>query len=224
MRFINTYTLKLHEFVDARKAPPYAILSHSWREDEVSFKDYMKGRKHGGAGCKKIIDCCAFALSRGMNWAWVDTCCIDKRSSAELSEAINSMFKWYQCADECYAHLYDVTATTSDTEDLIQQCRKSRWFTRGWTLQELIAPELVIFVDADWMVIGGKSIPRARELIDCNGSEAWLTETIGGITGIPVKILWGSGGDQFESSRLPSALAGSHTERLLGKKIWRIAC
>lgn len=80
---------------------------------------------------------------------WVDTCCIDKSSSAELSEAINSMFAWYRNAKICYVFLAD----TSGRESM----GSSRWFRRGWTLQELIAPESMIFFDRTWTNIGTKT-------------------------------------------------------------------
>ena len=89
MRLINTTSLELHEFIDARHAPSYAILSHRWG-NEVSFKDYQKGRKRDSSGYEKIVRCCQLARERKLEWLWADSCCIDKRSSAELSEAINS--------------------------------------------------------------------------------------------------------------------------------------
>ena len=133
MRLINTSTLKLDEFTDAKHAPLYAIPSHRWGRDEVSLKAYRKERQRESAGYRKIVAACAFARDRGQNWLWIDTCCVDKTASAELSEAINSMFQWYRRADECYAYLGDVTASL-ETKDLIgEQFRNSTWFTRGWS-------------------------------------------------------------------------------------------
>jgi hypothetical protein len=86
---------------------------------------------------------------------WIDTCCIDKSSSAELSEAINSMFKWYNDAEVCYAFLSDVNAD-EDPNAWPSSFRNSRWFTRGWTLQELIAPGVVYFYGAGWKQIGSR--------------------------------------------------------------------
>ncbi|KAH7364549.1 hypothetical protein BKA65DRAFT_371585, partial [Rhexocercosporidium sp. MPI-PUGE-AT-0058] len=103
------------------------------------------------------------ALSDGWEWVWIDSCCIDKTSSAELSEAINSMFRWYREAQVCYAYLSDVPGG-SDWETRQQSnsaFRKSQWFTRGWTLQELLAPEMVVFFDADWEDIGTKNSMQA---------------------------------------------------------------
>ena len=100
------------------------------------------------AGYSKITGCCRQARLDGWEYAWVDSCCIDKSSSAELSEAINSMFKWYQDAQVCYAYLSDVEERS--------EFAKSQWFTRGWTLQELLAPEFLIFYDKDWREIDTK--------------------------------------------------------------------
>jgi hypothetical protein len=156
MRLINVHTLKLKHFQDETK-PPYAILSHTWDsiEDEVSFADFQDlaiSRKK--VGFKKIAFMCNEAKSAGIDYAWVDTCCIDKSSSAELSEAINSMFQWYNKAEICYAYLSDTElALGNDPEELL---KNSRWFTRGWTLQELLAPSFVIFFDLNWCRIGDK--------------------------------------------------------------------
>ncbi|KAK0655719.1 hypothetical protein B0T16DRAFT_424448 [Cercophora newfieldiana] len=132
MRLINTATLQFEEFI-RQNIPEYAILSHTWEEEEVSFADI-------------ILKTCEIAQSEGHGYAWVDTCCIDKSSSAELTEAINSMFKWYQNAKVCYAFLSDFPAS-ADSNEALEICR---WFTRGWTLQELIAPRDVTFFRQDW--------------------------------------------------------------------------
>ncbi|KAI0974110.1 heterokaryon incompatibility protein-domain-containing protein [Xylaria arbuscula] len=154
MWLLNSCTWEMKEFISHKQAPPYAILSHTWGDEEVSFRDWQRepvddvGRKEGFT---KIKYCCQQAASDGLEWIWVDTCCIDKRSSAELSEAINSMFQWYEAATICYAYLYDVS---NDSEvDLA----KTRWVTRGWTLQELIAPREVVFYSSTWQALGTRS-------------------------------------------------------------------
>jgi hypothetical protein len=131
--------------------PPYAILSHTWGADseEVTFKDIVKGKGKSKTGYEKIQFCGKQAAKDGLQYFWVDTCCIDKTSSSELSEAINSMFNWYARSECCYAYLVDVH-TVSDIE-------RSRWFTRGWTLQELIAPTDVQFYSTRWTLLGRKS-------------------------------------------------------------------
>ena len=154
MRLLSTQTGKLHEFFD-EKTPLYAILSHTWGDGEVSLQDLERGETTNKAGYSKIKSCCELAASEGWKYVWIDTCCIDKSSSAELSEAINSMFRWYQRAEVCYVYLSDVDSkgTTHSPPSIIHD---SRWFTRGWTLQELLAPAVVVFYDKHWTEIGTK--------------------------------------------------------------------
>ncbi|KAK3302883.1 heterokaryon incompatibility protein-domain-containing protein [Chaetomium strumarium] len=161
MRLINATTLKLEEFVNHEQAPPYAILSHTWGDEEVTFQDMADletARKK--AGFAKIKHCCRRALYEGWDWVWDDTCCIDKTSSAELSESINSMFLWYEAAEVCYAYLADVPPLASYPSDQKHRQRldfvSSRWFTRGWTLQELLAPAFLEFFDSGWGMIGSR--------------------------------------------------------------------
>jgi hypothetical protein len=142
MRLINTATLGLETFTSS--TPPYAILSHTWQDDEVSMADMSAIHQSDDARFSKIRGMCAEASRIGLGYAWVDTCCIDKSSSAELSEAINSMFEWYRAADICFCLLSDFQSHSSLAQDL----KKCRWFTRGWTLQELIAPDILVFFDS----------------------------------------------------------------------------
>ncbi|EJF57896.1 HET-domain-containing protein, partial [Dichomitus squalens LYAD-421 SS1] len=103
----------------------------------------------------KIKLACAVARQAEHRYIWIDSCCIDKASSSELSEAINSMYMWYGDSAICYAYLADVPpGESSQSEGSF--FRKSRWFTRGWTLQELIAPGRLVFLSADWEIIGSK--------------------------------------------------------------------
>lgn len=156
MRLINARTLRLESFHDPVQKP-YAILSHTWEGDEVTFedmKDLTVARKKT-ASFSKIKTACRTALGQGLDYVWVDTCCIDKSSSAELSEAINSMFRWYKNAAYCLAFLSDLpTGNLLSTQDGLRNCR---WLSRGWTLQELIAPADVVFYDADWNPLGTKN-------------------------------------------------------------------
>jgi hypothetical protein len=187
MRLLHSGTLKLKEFPD-NGIPKYAILSHTWGDDEVSFKDmqgyFVKRRK----GYSKIQGCCKKAASHGFKYIWVDTCCIDKSSSAELSEAINSMYQWYRNAKRCYAYLADVP-TDTDPYSTDSAFAKSRWFTRGWTLQELIAPSSLVFLSVDWHEIGEKSD---------------LRDTISAITGINTEIL---GGEDLRMASIAQRMA-----------------
>ncbi|KAF4636929.1 hypothetical protein G7Y89_g1158 [Cudoniella acicularis] len=180
MRLLGTATLKLEEF-SGNKIPPYAILSHTWEEKEVTFRDMQWDMAEKMVGYEKIKNTCSIAAACGFKYVWIDTCCIDKTSSAELSEAINSMFYWYREAEVCFAYLVDLPShepvkghSLSGYKD--SDFSKSRWFTRGWTLQELIAPSIVIFLNEKWQMIGTKST---------------LEQSISDITGISVGILSG---------------------------------
>jgi hypothetical protein len=156
MRLLNTTTLKLEEFWDSDAAPPYAILSHTWEKQEVSFRAIENlDSAVQLIGFSKIQACCRQALADGYEWVWIDTCCIDKSSSAELSEAINSMFHWYKESAICYAYLADVPSD-DDPQAHGSAFSKSRWFTRGWTLQELISPRGLVFFSKDWMKLGDR--------------------------------------------------------------------
>ena len=169
------------------EATEYAILSHRWTAQEVDYKEMIKLAKMDGEekdeirqrdGYRKILQSCEQAKKDGYEWLWVDTCCIDKRSSAELSEAINSMYRWYENAKVCYAYLHDVPGssfpTTSDNESYPNFNNWPEWFSRGWTLQELIAPSNVQFFNKNWQSIGDKRT---------------LAPTLHSITGIPEHIL-----------------------------------
>ncbi|KAI0549931.1 HET-domain-containing protein [Xylaria curta] len=157
MRLLDTTTLKLRTFKDDEK-PRYAILSHTWGDDEVLFEDIQyKSIEQwmNKAGSYKVIKSAQICAKHGIAYIWIDACCIDKGSSSELSEAINSMFKWYQNSYVCYVYLSDVLSNDiEDPQTGIVSFKKSRWFTRGWTLQELIAPTIVQFFDKAWSHIG----------------------------------------------------------------------
>lgn len=144
MRLLHASTYVFEEFFHGY-IPPYAILSHTWGDGEVLYQDVVtlsKGARQqlqdGKAGISKPIqergwakirNCCAEALQRDLRWVWIDTCCIDKSSSTDLSEAINSMYSYYQQADICLAYLSDVLPSTQ-SESLEASLRRSRWFTR----------------------------------------------------------------------------------------------
>lgn len=165
MRLLNTRTHLLEEFLDEGSIPPYAILSHTWGEEEVSFKemaDLTTLDIHRREGHCKIDMACRVAASEGegYEYIWIDTCCIDKSSSAELTEAINSMYNWYSRAEVCYVYFYDLTMADSEAVDPPLKTRKDlakcKWYFRGWTLQELIAPKNITFFDKDWVRVGCK--------------------------------------------------------------------
>lgn len=197
MRLINIRTLRLEEFVGWK--PPYAILSHTWGDQEVSLRQYQdwrdrnpgtipfedstivqqepwrrdtsalwldidesieRAREEEGPGMAKILQCAKRAQVEGHRYIWVDTCCIDKSSSTELQEAINSMFRWYEMSAVCYVHVADVNHRV----DGLGALKDSRWFKRGWTLQELLAPHTIAFFDKNWEEIYWTS--QMREAIE----------------------------------------------------------
>jgi hypothetical protein len=140
--------------------PPYAILSHTWdqnNENEVTFSDISSGAADTKPAFPKILFCGSRAISDGLQYFWVDTCCIDKSNSTELSEAINSMFRWYQNATRCYVYLADVSSHDAASTNPSLQLNHARWFTRAWTLQELIAPLSVEFFTLEGDRIGDKT-------------------------------------------------------------------
>lgn len=186
--------------------PPYAILSHTWGADheEVTFKDLTEGTGKNKAGYRKLTFCGKQAANDGLQFFWVDTCCINKSSSAELSEAINSMFRWYHNAAKCYVYLSDVSISGTDGNDPSSQriwkpaIQYSRWFTRGWTLQELVAPTSVKFFSAE-----GKQL----------GDKISLVQEIHNITGISIQALQGSPLSQFSIEERMSWAEGREAKR-----------
>ncbi|KAF4886721.1 Vegetative incompatibility protein HET-E-1 [Colletotrichum fructicola] len=158
MWLVNTYTLTLEEVTDPF-SHNYAILSHTWDSDEITFQDIWSSERRSAErkiGHAKLAKTCEIARQRGLQYAWVDSCCIDKSSSAELSEAINSMFAWYQHSKVCFAFLSDLPPLNSNdtSEEVFRRCR---WFTRGWTLQELIAPRNIEFYNSEWVQVSRKA-------------------------------------------------------------------
>ncbi|KAI0441448.1 hypothetical protein F4803DRAFT_418641 [Xylaria telfairii] len=159
MRLLDTDSLQVVEVRDD-SVPDYAILSHTWGDEEITIQDMQSAQfsiLKTQTAFLKIQNSASLAKKDGHQYIWIDTCCIDKTSSAELSEAINSMYRWYERAIVCYAYLSDVESQAS--ENPLQQSstfQRSRWFTRGWTLQELIAPKDIFFFARDWTYLGRK--------------------------------------------------------------------
>jgi hypothetical protein len=169
----------------AGAGPPYAILSHTWEQEEILLADIRDGTAESKKGYAKLIGCCKKAAEYGFDWVWIDTCCIDKTSSAELSEAINSMYDWYESSTTCFTYLQDVSVHSSElavplqegAKHPIREFTKSRWFERGWTLQELLAPQSLEFYTFEWEEIGSKTS---------------LSEKLASTTRIPKQILYGA--------------------------------
>lgn len=198
-------SLVFREFAND-ETPAYAILSHTWLTDnseEVSFQDVEAGTGELKAGWRKIQFCADRAWADGLRYLWIDTCCIDKKHNTELSKAINSMFRWYQSATRCYVYLTDVSIHGS--EEMPQPShfpweaafRRSRWFTRGWTLQELLAPTLV-----DFFSLEGERL----------GSKLRLETIIHEITAIPSTALRGQALDGFSLDERMSWASYRHTK------------
>ena len=171
MRLINARTLELQDFY-LLEIPRYAILSHTWGDGEVTFQDMSLPNSSLKKGLVKITQICRLAVQHGLEYVWVDTCCIDKSSSAELSESINSMFQWYINAAICYVALEDLPPDIA-AEDGLASCR---WFTRGWTLQELLAPNVLQFYDLAW---------------NYRGTKLDFIHIISSSTGIPAQVILG---------------------------------
>jgi hypothetical protein len=163
-----------------QKIPKYAILSHTWADEEVTFEDLTTGAGLTKRGFAKIKFCGDQAIRDGLLHFWVDTCCINKSNNTELSEALNSMFRWYRDASKCYVYLSDVSVHDHDVSNRStweSAFRRCRWFNRGWTLQELIAPTTVEFFSMEGVRICDK---RSQE------------QLIHEITGIPIQALHGN--------------------------------
>lgn len=188
MRLLNVYSLEFSNF-QPQMLPPYAAASHRWNispDFEVSLRDFREGRASSKPGFQKLQSFCNFVKTqlKDIQWLWMDTCCINQENHHEVSKAVNSMFKWYQSATVCLAYLADVTDNRLDASG-------SEWFRRGWTLQELLAPELVIFLSRDWRVIGHKGTARISETCSSVAPELGpsLIEDVAKLTHIPEEVL-----------------------------------
>ncbi|KAF8865625.1 HET-domain-containing protein [Acephala macrosclerotiorum] len=178
--------------------PEYAILSHTWGPDgdEVIYEDLIQGTGKHKPGYEKIRFCAKQAERDGLKYFWIDTCCINKANFTELSEAINSMFRWYRKATRCYVYLSDVPEPQNPTSTVEAAFPNSRWFKRGWTLQELIAPSVVQFFSRTGKFLGDKTL---------------LEQQIHQITGIAIEALRGSPLSEFESAERLSWAARRET-------------
>ncbi|KAK5679414.1 hypothetical protein LTS10_008231 [Elasticomyces elasticus] len=186
--------------------PPYAILSHVWlrnNKEEVKYQEMRDGGGRDKEGFKKIEFCARQARRDGLEYCWVDTCGIDKSSSAELSEAINSMFKWYANAQKCYVYLSDVSTRKRGREGEVESTwradfEQSRWFRRGWTLQELLAPRMVEFYSSEETSLGTKES---------------LADLVFEITRIPLSAVRGAPLSSFPVSARRAWVNGRETTR-----------
>lgn len=171
MRLINAKTYDLEDF-SLKAIPEYAILSHTWGDDEVTYHDMSSPDRSVRQGWYKVAQTCRIAQDHQLDYVWVDTCCIDKSSSAELTEAINSMFQWYRKAYKCIVMLSDLVPSIED--EVKRALPACRWWSRGWTLQELIAPRRLNFYIASGTHVGSRES---------------LSEAINKCTNIPSRVL-----------------------------------
>lgn len=168
MRLLDTTTFELaSNSLSTFKQEGYAILSHRWIGSEITFEQlgrHIDALRAAGTTLlgspqqDKIRGACQIARAKGIRWMWIDTCCIDKSSTSELSESLNSMFKWYRDAKLCITYLLDVIRKGAGREDFTNEVgQPSVWFSRGWTLQELLAPRRLEFFDKNWDPMGDRS-------------------------------------------------------------------
>lgn len=198
MRLLNVETYELKDFL---QSATYAILSHRWYGDEITFQTLnttqLRNTQERSPQLDKIRGTCARAKEDGLKWVWIDSCCINKESSQELNESINSMFQWYQEAAVCYTYLSDVLSPARGESPFRPQeapgsvgRKHSEWFERGWTLQELLAPRKMRFYDRNWQLIG---------------SRAQLATEISRITGIDAPFLTGE--QDFHNASIATKLS-----------------
>lgn len=211
MRLINTKTKELRDF-NEKEIPPYCVLSHTWGQDEVLFQDFGDpSTAERKAGFSKIERCCDKGAQRGIGWAWVDTCCINKSSSAELSEAINSMFVWYKNSEICFAYLSDIPHTPGadyKSGEPYEELFESRWFTRGWTLQEMLAPDKLILCDSEWNDIGTKE-GLSKTLSEISGiDKAYLLGEDLSLASIAQRMSWAASRETTRTEDIAYCLMG----------------
>ncbi len=212
MWLLSSHRAELHSFDSPKSVPGgYAILSHTWSKNEQTFQDLQRLKERCAQpwsrktprdlASAKIRGCCELAQKHGYDWVWIDTCCIDKSSSSDLQEAINSMFHYYSLAEVCYAYLEDVPTDNAFVDHPYGGTDFSRsvWHGRGWTLQELIALRFVLFLSQSWEHLGSKTD---------------LAEPIEAVTSIPESVLRHEAAiDQFSIAQRMSWAAARTTTR-----------
>jgi hypothetical protein len=211
MRLLETRTCVLHHFNDGEAIPSYAVLSHCWADDEVLFPDLvsLNGAQKSQGGAKVLQACYVASNDLGLDWIWIDTCCIDQSSKAELSEAIDSMDRWYQTAQVCIVWLSDLESRARSVSQLDADLHQCKWFSRGWTLQELIAPPHVLFYDSRWKQIGSKAtLPPQLTQADCIDPDVLGDPDDLRRYSIGVPILWAAQGNTRREEHVAYCLFG----------------
>lgn len=205
MRLVRCWpdgSLTLTRDFPTRETPPYAILSHTWspnEDNEVHYHDMIRGTASIKPGFQKLLFCSQQAAADGFDHFWIDTCCINKASEPELSQAIRSMYRWYQNAEICYVYLSDVHNDARDPAGIdVDALIRSQWFERGWTVQELIAPYYVEFYSSAGKLLGSKD---------------GLQDFISLKTGIPSAALQGKKMSYFTRAERLSWLERRYTRR-----------
>lgn len=198
MRLLNIKTMQVVSFPNRQISdiPDYAILSHRWGPEEVTFHE-MQNKPTGiydKKGYEKIRKCCEIASSTGFEFIWIDTCCIDKTNKLELTSTLASMFQYYRNSQVCYTYMADVSSS-DNPYDAGSDFRTSTWFKRGWTLQELVAPLLVTFFDQDWNEIGTKSSLQTVITEETGIPSQVLLMNHGGEISVAQRMEWAKGRD-----------------------------
>ncbi|KAE8441223.1 hypothetical protein EG329_005623 [Mollisiaceae sp. DMI_Dod_QoI] len=202
MRLLNATTYTFREFRQRESRPRYAILSHRWFDEEITYATLnfseLQDSDSRSPQIDKIRNTCRVAREEKLEWVWIDSCCINKDSSEELNRSINSMFKWYQEAEICYAYLSDVVSLGQEMATFKRSGseKDSEWFERGWTLQELLAPREVKFFDMKWVFLGKR---------------ADLATKIESVTGIEARFLDGS--EAFRTASIATRLSWQATRK-----------
>ncbi|KAI1075543.1 heterokaryon incompatibility protein-domain-containing protein [Whalleya microplaca] len=218
MRLLNIKKMVVESLPNRRvsEIPDYAIFSHRWGAEEVTFEEFQSGSQdiQHKKGYRKIQKCCEIASSTGFEYIWIDTCCINKENNnRELTATLAAMFKYYRDAQVCYAHLADVSGDDNPFDET-SDFRQSIWFKRGWTLQELVAPLHVIFFDRDWNEIGTKANLHTviTEITEIPSQVLLMNH--GGAISVEERRAWAWGRKTFEPEDEAYSLMG-----LLGIKI-----
>ncbi|KAK1730622.1 uncharacterized protein BDZ83DRAFT_715678 [Colletotrichum acutatum] len=208
MRLLSTET-KEFEVFDIENAPPYAVLSHLWEHDEVLFQDLRDNQMlRPRAGFRKIVAACLVAQERMLNYIWIDTCCVDKESESERSEAVESSFRIFRSAALCIAYLSDVESGRPMPAGFRHTFKRSRWFTRSWALPELIAPPELVFYSRGWELIGTRSELR-NHLFDITGVDTFILQG-GDLAKVSVarKMFWATNRNAYRLEDIAYSLAG----------------
>ncbi|EXF80442.1 hypothetical protein CFIO01_08248 [Colletotrichum fioriniae PJ7] len=224
MRLLSTKTTNLEVF-DLENAPPYAVLSHLWEHDEVLFQDMGDlSRAARRGGFLKIQLACAAAERQGLGYIWIDTCCVDKEIEAERNEAVESSFRIFRSAVVCIAYLSDVRSESAMPAEynfvadsylannlegnFRHTFKRSRWFTRSWTLPELVAPPEIVFYSHGWELIGTRSQLR-EHLFDITGVDTFVLQG-GDLAKVSVarKMFWATSRNAYRLEDIAYSLAG----------------